>query len=259
MSLIDDLLGWLTPDAIGDFYDQELPDIKAPDVSFKPFTVSGGFGSITGGPGGTSYKLDADQQAMADALFSGAGDFFTAAQVDPAVREQAVYDRMLSAMAPDETRRRLELEERMLAQGRGGIRTAQFGGAPEQLAMEKAIQESRNQAYLGAMQQAQAQQAQQASLGSQFLQQSYAPQAAMLSAFSPALNVAGMADVARRQQGELGLEAQMANANLLLGQQQGKAGLYAGLYGNVLSGLGGLFSSALGAGQDKPWWWPFGD
>lgn len=257
MSLIDDLLGWLTPDTIGDFYDQELPDITAPDVSFKPFTVTGGFGKIDAGPSGTKYQLDAEQQALADALFTDAGEFFTAAAADPAVREQAVYDRMLSAMAPDETRRRLELEERMLAQGRGGIRTAQYGGTPEQLALDKAIQESRNQAMLGAMQQAQAEQAQQASLGSQFLQQSYAPQAAMLSAFSPALNVAGMADVARRQAGELGLEAQMANANLLLGQQQGKAGLYAGLYGNVLSGLGGMLSSALGAGATTPWWWPF--
>ena len=248
MSLIDDLLGWLTPDKITDFYDQDLPDITAPDVSFKPFTVTGGFGSITGGPDGTAYNLSPTQQAMADRLFSGATDFFTAAQQDPAAREQAVYDRMVGAMMPDERRQRLEMEERMLAQGRGGVTTARYGGTPEQLAMEKAIQESRNQAMLGAMQQAQAEQAQQASLGSQFLQQSYAPQAAMLSAFSPALNVASMADVARRQAGELGLEAQMANANLLLGQQQGQAGLYAGLYGNILSGLGGLLSA------EDPWW-----
>ena len=251
MSLIDDLLGWLTPDKITDFYDQDLPDITAPDVSFKPFTVTGGFGSITGGPDGTTYNLSPTQQAMADRLFSGATGFFTAAQQDPAAREQAVYNRMLAAMAPDEQRQRLDIEERMLAQGRGGVTTARYGGTPEQLAMEKAIQESRNQAMLGAMQQAQAEQAQQASLGSQFLQQSYAPQAAMLSAFSPAMNVASMADVARRQAGELGLEAQMANANLLLGQQQGQAGLYAGLYGNILSGLGGLLSA------DDPWWWPF--
>lgn len=248
MSFIDDILGWLTPDKITDFYEQDLPDITAPDVSFKPFTVKGSFGKITGGPDGTTYRLSPKQQAMANNLFGGAGDFFTAAQADPAVREKAVYDRMLAAMAPDEQRRRLDMEERMLAQGRGGVRTAQFGGTPEQLAMEKAIQESRNQTLLGAMQQAQAEQMQQATLGSQFLQQSYAPQAAMLSAFSPALNVASMADVARRQAGELGLEAQMANANLLLGQQQGQAGLYAGLYGNILSGLGGLLSA------EDPWW-----
>lgn len=257
MSLLDDLLGWLTPDKVGNFYDTPLPEISAPDVSFKPFTVTGGFGSVTGGPEGTAYSLSQEQQAIADQLTQGARSFYTQAAQDPALRESAVYDRMLAAMLPDEERRRQDMQELMLSQGRGGVRTAAFGGTPEQLAMEKAIQESRNQAMLGAMQQAQAEQAQQAALAGQYLQQSYAPQAAMLSAFSPAINVAGMADVARRQQGELDLESQMARANLALGMAQGKAGLYAGLHGNVLSGIGGLFSSALGAGKDKPWWWPF--
>jgi hypothetical protein len=48
---------------------------------------------------------------------------------------------------------------------------------------------------LAEMQQALARQEQQAMLGGQFLQQSYAPQAALLSMMSPALNVAGLSDV----------------------------------------------------------------
>ena len=102
---------------------------------------------------------------------------------------------------------------------------------------------------LTAMQQAQAEQLQQANLGAQYLQQSYAPQADMLSAFAPALDVASMADVARRQQGELDMEAQIANIQAALGQQTGLANLYGSVYGGLLGGIGGL----LGAGED-PWW-----
>jgi hypothetical protein len=94
---------------------------------------------------------------------------------------------------------------------------------------------------------------QQAQLGGQFLQQSYAPQAALLSAFSPALNVASMSDVARRQQGEFDLEAQIANIQAALGQQTGRAQLYGGIYGNLLSGIGGLLTS--GDKSGTPWWW----
>jgi len=186
-------------------------------------------------------------------LFGGAGQFYTQAAVPTAQRETDIFNRMLAAQAPEQQRQRLALEERMLAQGRSGVQTAQYGGAPEQLAFEKAIAESQNTAMLQAMQQAQAEQMQQASLGGQFLQQSYAPQAALLSAFSPALNVASMADVARRQQGEFGLEAALANLQGAIGQQTGLANLYGSVYGGLLSGIGGLLT---GGGKDKPWWMP---
>ncbi len=83
-------------------------------------------------------------------------------------REMAVYDRMRASMRPEEERQRLGLEERLAAQGRLGVKTAQYGGTPEQLAMSKAQEEARSSAMLGAMQQAQREQAQQAGLGAQF-------------------------------------------------------------------------------------------
>ena len=123
-----------------------------------------------------------------------------------------------------------------------------------------------------ATQQAQAEQQQQAAIGSQFtglgagllsqqqaldaaqqqmglaaLQGAYIPQAAMLSAFSPALNVASLADVSRRQQGELDLEAQMANISGLVGQRAALANLYSGVLGGLGSGLGGLLSGGEGS------------
>ena len=69
-------------------------------------------------------------------------------------RQQDIYNQLRSMQTPEEERQRLALEERLQAQGRGGIRTAQYGGTPEQLAMAKAQAEAQNQAGLMAMQQA---------------------------------------------------------------------------------------------------------
>ena len=224
-------------------------------------------------------------------------------------REAAVYERIRAAQRPEEERQRMALEERLFAQGRGGVTTSQYGGTPDQLAMAPAQTEAQNQAMLGAMQQAQREQAQQAALGAQYtgmgadlasqrqalaqagqaqalqameagqgllggglglqqaqqalgigaLQAGYAPQAALLSALSPALNVAGMADVARRQQGEFDLEAALANLSGKVGQQAALGSLY----GSMFSGAGGLIGSLsqsggefLGSvlGGNKPWW-----
>lgn len=251
-------LGWLTgivgdvandlfgnlPTQITDIYNTPLPSVTAPDVSFKPFTVTDAFGGTinTGPDGSTTYSLGAQQKALQDMLQGGASNFFQQAQMDPALREQAVFDRMMTAMSPSQERERLDLENRLAAQGRLGVQTNQFGGTPEALTLAKAQEEARNAAMLSAMQQAQAEQMQQANLGQQFMQQSYAPQAAMLSAMSPALNVASMADVARRQQGEFGLEAQLANLQALAGQQAGLAGLYGGLFSGASNLVGGLGS-----------------
>ena len=255
MGFISDLLGDITegliPDEITSVYQTPLPTITAPDVSFQPFTVASSVGGVTGGPSGTTLTLSPEQLAMQQQLFGGAGDFYTQASLPTAQREADIYQRLSATQAPEEERQRLALEERLAQQGRLGVRTNMFGGTPEAFAMEKAQAEARNQAMLGAMQQAQAEQAQQAALGGQYLQQSYAPQAALLSALSPAINIAGMADVARRQQGELGLEASIANLQGALGQQTGLANLYGGVYGGLLSGLGGLvqpFASSAASG-----------
>jgi hypothetical protein len=230
-----------------------------------------------------------------------------------AAREASVFERIRATQRPEEERQRLALEERMAQQGRLGVRTAMFGGAPEQFALAQAQEEAQNRASLMAMQQAQAErqqalgtaqalggmfsqqaqlggalQAQQAGLGQQYatlgsglaaqrqaldaarqqqmlqalttgqglisggqgleaaeqqlgiqaLQAGYAPQAALLSALSPALNVASMTDVARRQQGEFGLETQMANINAELARRAGLASLYGGMFSGAM-GLGG--------------------
>ena len=363
-SFFSDILGAVTsgllPDELTDLFETDLPQVTAPDITFKPFTVTGSQGGqvTTDALGSTKYNLSPEQQAMQQQLFGGAGNFYRQAsnplsytnpgstmmtkgqqllgqtpyglsgvqdasksafglgskfmqQLDTSTadREADIYERMRAVQRPEELRQQQAMQEQMFAQGRGGVRTEQYGGTPEQLAMYKAQAEAQNSAMLGAMGQAQAeqqqlaglasqytglgsglatqsqqmtnaqqaqalqalqggqglnlaerqqalaQQAQQASLGSQYLQSSYAPQAALLSAMSPALNVAGMADVAKRQQGEYNLEAQVANMQGKLGQQTGMANLYGGVYGGLLGGLGSIIS---GSGKDgKPWWLDF--
>jgi hypothetical protein len=86
-------------------------------------------------------------------------------------------------------------------------------------------------------------------MGLSALQSAYLPQAAMLSAFSPALNVASMTDVARRQAGEYALEADLAKLNAEIGQKTGLASLYGQVYGGLLGGLSGILGS-----EKEPWW-----
>jgi hypothetical protein len=212
----------------------------------------------------------AQQQTAAGTAFNLGQQFMGQAGMPMAGREQEVYDRIRATQLAEEERQRLALEERLASQGRLGVRTSMFGGTPEQLALSQAQEEAQDRAVLMAMQQAQQEQQQRAALGAQFaglgsglsaqrqalraaeqqaglsaLQGAYIPQAAMLSAFSPALNVAGIADVARRQGGELGLEAQMANIAGEVGQRTALANMYGGIYGGLLSAgsslLGSLF------------------
>jgi len=253
MGILSDLLGGVAadlyqeiPQEIKGLYTTALPQITAPDVTFQPFTVTSGMGGVTGGPTGTTYTLSPEQQAMQQQLFGGAGQLFGQAQMPTADREAEVYRRIRAAQAPEEERQRLALEERLAQQGRLGVRTSMFGGTPEALAMEQAQSEARDRAILAAMQQAQEEQAQQAQLGGEFLKQSYAPQAALLSALSPAINIASMADVARRQQGEYALETALANLSGKVGQQAALGSLY----GSMFSGAGGLLGGLTSAGGD---------
>jgi hypothetical protein len=235
----------------------------------------------------------AGQQAAAQQAFGLGGQFMGQAGMPMGAREQEVYDRIRATQLGEEERQRLALEERLFAQGRGGVQTAMFGGTPEQLALAKAQESAQNQAALMAITQAQQEQRQAADIGATYgqlgsniatqrqaleaaqqlmaqqalqggmglmtgglgleqlqqqlglsaLQGAYIPQAAMLSALSPAVNIASLADVARRQQGEYNLEAALANLQGQVGQRAGLASLYSGMFG----GAGGLLSGITGA------------
>ena len=155
--------------------------------AFRPFTVSTGFGGVQATPtGGYTTTLDpslAGQQQQLQALtggliggmggiapdvsgiqqqaLGGVGGFLTGAMAPMAQREADVYERIRATQRPEEQRKQLALEERLAAQGRTGLRTAQFGGSPEQLALAQAQEEAKARASLAALEQAQREQVQQ--------------------------------------------------------------------------------------------------
>ena len=227
---------------IGEQARREAGDIAQTGVEqtrFMPFTVTTGTGgALTTTPeGGLTVGMSPEEQAFQQQMFGGAGQFYQQAMQPTQAREQAVFERIREAQRPEEQRQRLATEERLAAQGRLGLRTAQFGGAPEQFALAKAQEEARNQAMLSAMQQAQAEQMQQAQLGGQFMGAGYTPQAQALNVLQAGMPAAQMAQRGQLTGAGLFGEAQMGGLEALLGSGLGQANLYGQLGTGLLSGL----------------------
>lgn len=207
-------------------------------TEFRPFTVTtstGGMFSVDP-QGGTTMTVSPEEQALQNQLLGGAGQFFGAAQAPTTDREAALYERMRATMAPEERRQQLALEERLAAQGRLGTSSAAYGGGtPEQLALFTAQEEARNRAMLGAMQQAQAEQAQQAALGQQFLGAGYIPQAQLIAATQPAMTTAQLAQRGQLEGAGLFGEAQMSGLEALLSSGLGQANLFGQIGTGLLS------------------------
>jgi hypothetical protein len=149
-------------------------------VEFRPFTVTTPTGSrATLNAGGMATMLSPTEQALQSQLlgfgsqaFGMLGDpaargaeqqavigMLTQDPMQRATREQDIFGRMQATLQPEQERARLGLEERLANQGRLGVRTAMFGGTPEQLALEKAIAEQQAGLGVSAMEQARAEQA----------------------------------------------------------------------------------------------------
>ena len=221
----------------------ELAETQLGQAAFRPYTVTsatGGQFGITQDPstGQFQYGLatSPEEQAFQRSMFGGAEEFFQGAQMDPLERENVLFERIRAAQRPEERMERLGLEERLAAQGRLGVRTAQFGGTPDQFAMERAQQDSIARARMGAMEQARAEQSQQAGLGQQFLGASYLPQTQLLSAITPGMSSAGAQQQAQMYGAGLFGEATASGLEALLGASLGQANLAGALGGGLLSG-----------------------
>ena len=197
-------------------------------TQFKPFTVTTGTGQkASATPTGLDLQLTDREKALQNSLLSFGQDAFSFLS-DPqareqeqtnlinmltqtpearATREQQLFDRLEAMQEPGRERARLGLEERLVNQGRSGVRSAMFGGTPEELAQAKAIEEQRSRNVLGAMDQARAEQALSSQQTLQGLQEfrnrmatggqlglsaipaAYTPQAGLLSALNPMLQL----------------------------------------------------------------------
>lgn len=244
--------GLLTGEAYGRLSDigrqartgaEELAATQLEQTQFRPFTVTtatgAGMGTRVTPEGGieTTMGLSPQEIALQNQLLGGAGGFFGQA-VQPTVdREQAIFERMRRAQRPEEERQRLATEERMAAQGRLGLSSAAYGGAtPELLAQQTAINEARNRAMLAAMQQAQAEQMQQAALGQQFLGAGYLPQQQLMAATQPAQQLAALQQQAQLQGAGLFGEATMSGLEAQLVAEQARANLLGQTGAGLLSG-----------------------
>ena len=93
------------------------------------------------------------------------------------------------------------------------------------LAMATAQEEARNRAMLGAMQQAQAEQMQQAALGQQFLGAGYLPQQQLMAATQPSQQLAALQNQLQIQGAGLFGEATMSGLEAQLVAEQARANL----------------------------------
>ena len=219
-------------------------------MEFQPYTVTSSTGGQFGmmqdpATGQMSYQLTAspEEQALQQQALTDASMFFGQAAAPIAQREQDVYNRMRSVMSPEEERQRLALEQRMAAQGRTGVRTAQFGGTPEQLALAKAQEEARNSAMLNAMQFAGQEQQRQAQLGTGMLAAGYVPQAQLLGALQPGMSAAERQRQAMSEQAKSYGQTYTTGLEALLQSGLGQASLAGGFGSSIASSaLGGLFS-----------------
>lgn len=273
-------------------------------TQFQPFTVTSGMGGVSGvgKDGSVNIGMSPQEQAIQrnlmrtaerelgrgpfglgmgrDASSSAFGlgqQFMDQAGMGTEAREQAVFDRIRAMQQPEEQRQQLALEERLQAQGRGGVRTNMFGGTPEQFAMSKAQAEAQNSAALQAMSQAQAQQAQQAQLGQAFtglgsqlsaqdlamrtgqqqlgmgaLGGAYMPQAQAMNLIQQGLAGSQLAQKGQLYGAGLFGEASMGGLEALLGAGLGQANLF-GQLGT------GLMTSGVESAKDIDWGDFFGD
>ena len=237
----------------GGTYVPGLADKLSGMLEFQPYTVT----SATGGQfgmsqdpvtGQMSYNLatSPEEQAFQQQAMKDAEMFFGQARTPIAQREQQVYDRMLTAMSPEQERQRLAMEQRLASQGRLGTQTNMYGTTPDQFMFEKAQMEAQNQAMLNAMQFAGQEQQRQSQLGTGMLAAGYVPQAQLLNALQPGMTTAERQRQALSEQAGAYGETYASGLQALLQSGLGQADL-AGTLGTSIAEqgvkglLGGLF------------------
>ncbi len=208
----------------------------------QPSPAIGQFGQQALGLGmaGLDAQAPSDVEALRQQYTQLASQTAGRALQDTAGREADVFERIRATQRPEEERQRLALEERMAQQGRLGVRTAMFGGAPEQFALAQAQEEAQNRASLAAIQQAQAER-QQAVSEAQTFGGLFGQQAGLSSQLQSA------AQQRAAQLSQLGLSAQQIESQLQ-SEGLGRAATAAGQAGQMAQLAGGLQAQQAGLG-----------
>ena len=222
---------------------------------FRPFGVTSNLANVqTTAEGGVNLNLSPEQQAMQQQLLGQSQGLFGQVGADPAAAQSALYEQIRATQQPEEERQRLQMQENLFSSGRGGVQTAMYGGTPEQMAYEKARQESMLNANLAARTQSQAEQLQAGQLGGMLQQAGYDPQRQAIDLFGAsgvpsqlaAKGQLGGAEL-QAQAGGRGLESYMQGANMAnLLQQQQLQGLMTGAVGKPLTAQEQLMNAMIG-------------
>lgn len=222
--------------------------------AFQPFAVTTPRGTAQiGAQGGLTLT---PEEGLAPQVADLSMQQALSALQQPTPTAQGLFQQMQAVTAPEEQRRRLELENRLAAQGRLGTQTAAYGGTPEALALEKAIQEQQAQNLLSAQTLAPQLAQQQAGLGSSLFglgaQAQVQPMQGLLAALTPSLEAARLAQAGRASEaqilGQLGPEVLESYGTL--GKEE--AGLRTAQLNALLQALGlGQTSQALQQGASQ--------
>ena len=222
---------------------QQIASQAAEASAFQPYSVRFGTSTTQVGPEGITSML-------ADPLANIQGGLIQQTQQamgQTTATPEELYGQIRAIQTPEEQRQRLELENRLAAQGRLGVQTAAYGGTPEQLAFEKAIQEAQNQASLQAIEAAPQLQRQQIENITGLLGAAFVPQQQSIAAIAPSLEAARIQQAARQGQTEAlyrggiaGLEAQAAAgtaaSNIEAARTQALANALSGMFARPDSG-----------------------
>lgn len=209
-------------------------------AEFQPFTVTTGTGTTeVGMEGGLTQTLGQTPQAIQDTLLSQAQGLTGRA----APTAQDLMTQMAELRRPEEERRRLALENRLAAQGRLGTQTAAFGGTPEALALEKAIQEQQAADTISALTTAPQLAGQNIQNIQGLLGAAYTPETQALAALSPAANLANIAQSGRLGESEAVYRGGIAGLESELGALTSVGALESARTNALAKALSGLFAS----------------
>lgn len=251
---------------------ETISGMTQPYTEFKPFTVTASTGTAgaTRDPvtGALGVSFTPEQQELINQLQQQATA--TTGMMGQTTPEQLMAQ-MQQLRQPEIERQQTALENRLAAQGRLGVQTAQYGGTPEQLTMQKAIQEQQSADALSAIQGARSLQQQDIANVTGLLGAAAMPQDQLARLYQPALQTQNLASNLGLSQanvlGQLGgqyisqiptasaLQSQMSAkqadviANALLGQQNKETGAYEGLLNTVGGWLGDFFNGSSSTGD----------
>lgn len=227
----------------------------ASNSAFQGYGVTSALGNSTVGANGSlnfGVGPNSAMQNQANGMMGASMQAMNNAMQSTAGREQDIYNRMMAMQNPQLNRMQAAQQAREYAMGRGGVRGSQFGGTAEDAAMARARAEASNSAAVSAMNQALAEQQQQAGMAGTFgqlgqnqYQTSFLPMNQQMALLQLA---GGDADRAQTGQltgqgylGQMGLGGLQTQVNALNAASQLRGNVLDSLLDNT-GGSGGLFS-----------------